>query len=442
MCRSGAGPRGALVGACDRAPRDTVFLNVKGAFPSVHIDRLIQDLRRKGILGAITDWIQAKLKDSRTFMVFDGYRSPTPLPIRAGLDQGCPLSGILYNFYNAWIGELVSTQKPGRVLITGFADDLALCVRAPTFVGTRRILRDLLNRPDGILDWARSHNYAFEKTKWALIDHTHKTDPDPERPGRRKSRLGKWFRPDDGTILIPEKSTKYLGVMINYKLQWDEQWNAAHTKGIKWTTACARIMRSKLGLRVPYAWQLVLAVCIPKMLYAAELWAKPTRRRTSTNPAARQPADRLPAGRMAKMQGVLRRALVAAVAALRGTPTNTIGAHLNVLPLDLHLENVRHRVLMRLISLPETHPMHKMVLHARDNPRTRHESALHALTRQYCTRPDLTEVIDVVRRLPYWTPPFTVTIAGRNAKGREDAPADDAARATAGEVRVLLTREG
>jgi hypothetical protein len=101
-----------------------VFLDVKGAFPSVHIERLIWDLRRKGMPVKLTNWIEAKLRGRRTFMVFDGYRSPVPLAIRAGLDQGCPLSGILYNFYNAWIGELTATQGPGRLLIPGFADDL------------------------------------------------------------------------------------------------------------------------------------------------------------------------------------------------------------------------------------------------------------------------------------------------------------------------------
>jgi hypothetical protein len=40
---------------------------------------------------------------------------------------------------------------------------------------------------------------------------------------------------------------------MHHKLAWKEQWNAALAKGTKWTMACARIMRSKLGLRVRYA---------------------------------------------------------------------------------------------------------------------------------------------------------------------------------------------
>jgi hypothetical protein len=66
-----------------------------------------------------------------------------------------------------------------------------------------------------------------------MVDHTHKSDPDPDRPGRRKPRLGTRFRLDDGTVLKPQLSTKYLGVMINYKLNWTEQWHEAIAKGTK-----------------------------------------------------------------------------------------------------------------------------------------------------------------------------------------------------------------
>jgi hypothetical protein len=317
-----------------------VFLDVKGAFPSVHIQRLVQDLRRKGIPEKITKWIEAKLQGRRTFMVSDVYRSSVPLAIRAGLDQGCPLSGILHNFYNAWIGELVRTQRPGRVLIPGFADNLALCVRARTFIGTQHILRNLLTRTDSVLDWAETHNCASEKSKWALVDCTHKTTPDPNRPGCRKPKLGQPFRLDDNTILEPKQSTKYLGVMVNYKLNWTEQHHAAIAKGLKWMMAGSRIMRSKLGLRLVYARQLVLAVCIPKMTYAAEVWSRPNPHRLPRgNNAGRLPHDHAPTSLTGKMQSVLRRGLFAVVGALRSTPTDTIEAHLNVLPLDLHLEN-------------------------------------------------------------------------------------------------------
>jgi hypothetical protein len=124
-----------------------LFLDVKGAFPSVHIPRLTADLRRKGIPTELIKWIERKLDGRRTTLVFDNYRS-RPLAITAGLDQGCPLSGILYNFYNAALGELKS-RIPRRSLIPGFADDVAIFVQAKTFAAVRRDLGYLIN-DDGI----------------------------------------------------------------------------------------------------------------------------------------------------------------------------------------------------------------------------------------------------------------------------------------------------
>jgi ribonuclease HI len=292
-------------------------------------------------------------------------------------------------------------------------------------------------RKDGILDWAETHNCAFEKTKWQLIDCTHKTISNPDRPGRTKPNFGRPFRLDNDTVLKPKRSAKYLGVMVNYKLNWTEQHHAAIAKGLKWMMAGSRIMRSKMGLQARYARQLVLAVCLPKMTYAAEVWARTNVRRIPQGVnAGRVPLDRAPTGLIGKMQSVLRRGLLAAVGALRGTPTDTIEAHLNVLPLDLHLDILRHRALMRLLTLPGTHPLHQLTRDAQENPRKSHVSALHALTARYRTRPDLTEIIDVVRRPPSWTPNFHVTKPRRKAKGREEAIADDDARQAARETRV------
>jgi hypothetical protein len=155
------------------------------------------------------------------------------------------------------------------------------------------------------------------------------------------------------------------------------------------------------------------------------------RRRPPRDPANRAPIDRLPSSLLTKMQSVLRRGLVAAAGALPGTPTDTIEAHLNVLPIDLHLDLIRPRAVIWLMTLPPTHPMHAMVRDAHARPRSSHESALQAFTRRYRIRPDALEEVEVVRRPPYWTPPFDTT-----RLKREDAVKDDNARATARELRV------
>jgi hypothetical protein len=202
-----------------------LFLDVKGAFPSVHIPRLVMDMRRKGIPEEITRWITRKLDGRRTILVFDGHRS-TPMTILAGLDQGCPLSGCLYNFYNAALGELAARVPRQNIFIPGFADDIALFARGKSFISTHRALGQLLRREGGILDWAIDHNCNYAKKKWGLVDFTHKTMTagQTQRPLR-----GRRFQIDDDVTITPQDSTKYLGVILHYKLSWTQQWNLAVT---------------------------------------------------------------------------------------------------------------------------------------------------------------------------------------------------------------------
>lgn len=77
----------------------TLFLDVKGAFPSVAIDRLVEELRKVGAPKEQVDWMQCRLDGQTTELIFDDFRSQ-PFIIDNGLDQGDPISGIMYMVYN------------------------------------------------------------------------------------------------------------------------------------------------------------------------------------------------------------------------------------------------------------------------------------------------------------------------------------------------------
>jgi hypothetical protein len=95
-------------------------------------------------------------------------------------------------------------------------------------------------------------------------------------------------------------------------------------------------------------------------------------------------------------------------------PTDLLEAHLNILPIDLHLDNVRHCALVRLSTLPPSNPIHHLLRDARHTQRASHIPALTALIWQYDrTNPDLIEEVDVVRNAPNWRPEFNVRIATR-----------------------------
>ena len=67
-----------------------LFLDIKGAFPSVSTERLMHDLRKKGIPIEYVNWLRRKLTGRRTTISFDDFTSK-PFNVNDGCDQGCPL---------------------------------------------------------------------------------------------------------------------------------------------------------------------------------------------------------------------------------------------------------------------------------------------------------------------------------------------------------------
>jgi hypothetical protein len=76
------------------------LLDVKGAFPRVDIERLVHNLRTRGVPKEHTEWMMRRLSGRHTRMKFDDCKSHL-FDIDGGLDQGDPLSVITYMLYNA-----------------------------------------------------------------------------------------------------------------------------------------------------------------------------------------------------------------------------------------------------------------------------------------------------------------------------------------------------
>ncbi|RPD52363.1 hypothetical protein L227DRAFT_471920, partial [Lentinus tigrinus ALCF2SS1-6] len=75
-------------------------------------------------------WLRVKLTGRRTTFKFDDFASELFL-IERGIDQGCPLSVILYAFYNA---ALIEAANPANEeTAEGSMDDVAIPVTGRTF---------------------------------------------------------------------------------------------------------------------------------------------------------------------------------------------------------------------------------------------------------------------------------------------------------------------
>ena len=126
-----------------------LFLDVQGAFPNVVKEVLLHNMHLRGVPTVCTDIIDLMLT---TQLSFDDYISEI-IDIVNGNNQGCPLSMILYTFYNCLLIG-IAKQPSKKELVLGFIDDIGLLAIGHDFTETHHMLREMIERPGGAFEWS------------------------------------------------------------------------------------------------------------------------------------------------------------------------------------------------------------------------------------------------------------------------------------------------
>ena len=106
-----------------------LFLYIKEAFPSIILNKLTHCMRHREIPQEYTRWIEMKVEGCRTTLCFNDHTTEEKV-ISQGMDQGCPLSGITYQFYNA---DLLGTTRSGNKEDSiAFIDDAVILAEGDT----------------------------------------------------------------------------------------------------------------------------------------------------------------------------------------------------------------------------------------------------------------------------------------------------------------------
>jgi hypothetical protein len=195
-----------------------LFLDIEGAFPNAVPAKLLQNLKKRGILSKYTEFVSGMLQDRSTMLKFDGYTSD-PIKIDNGIGQGDPLSMVLYQLYNT---DLLDVPKDKNEDALAYVDNTILLATAKTFSKVHVTLASMMEREGGILEWSKMHNSPLEFSKLALIDFTH-----------RNSRKERSMLQLPQRCIEPVISTKYLGVILDQNLNWKPQQAHAIGKGTK-----------------------------------------------------------------------------------------------------------------------------------------------------------------------------------------------------------------
>lgn len=234
-----------------------VFLDVSQAFDKVWHEGLNYKLR-SFLPTAFSDLLQSYLSD-RTFRVRQGDSSSSLRQIAAGVPQGSVLASTLYTLYTADI------PHNKDVMVATFADDTAYLAKG---INTRYATMKLQSAINSTCNWTKKWRMKLNQSKSQHINFTLKKD----------SPLPITI---DGARVPKVKAAKYLGMILDAKLNWKEH--------VKSKISQAKSVRAKLNTLIGRNSRLSLEnkmliykqVIRPVLTYGIQLWAcAPT---TTTN---------------------------------------------------------------------------------------------------------------------------------------------------------------
>jgi hypothetical protein len=208
----------------------------------------------------------------------------------------------------------------------------------------------------------------------------------------------------NGQVIKEVKSFKYLGVVIDAQLRWKEQTQKAIANATKWILQYRRLTRPATGVNSKIMRQLYLAVAVPKITYGLDVWYTPPQKKDGKAKNSGSVAA------MKAIRSTQRIASLAITGSLRTTPTDLLDAHAGILPADLMLKKVCHRSMVRLLTLPESHPLHAIIEKSKRSRATSNLDPIDMLLRLFSLKKTRLETIVPAKCLPRLTLRIKTTI--------------------------------
>ncbi|KAF8228678.1 hypothetical protein L208DRAFT_1106444, partial [Tricholoma matsutake] len=216
----------------------------------------------------------------------------------------------------------------------------------------------------GVFEWAELHNCVFGIKKFQLLDITKKLSPHPIDPRKRIPTSQSTLILRNQCILSKE-SARFLGVMVDNKLNWKGQYAAALSKGQDWIMQGSVYTLTSCGIHTEYFHQLYLSIAVPQMLYTADIFLTPKQ-----NVGKRAHSSGTKQAILNKLAAIQRQAAIMITGAMRTTTTEVLevmAIMANLMPFHLLVDKYQHTVALCLATLPTTHPLHKPVKDAAAN---------------------------------------------------------------------------
>ena len=230
----------------------SLFIDLKKAFDTVDHRILLRKLYAYGIRGTMLKWIESYLSGRTQYVVFDGQESEIH-GVQCGVPQGSILGPLLFILY---MNDICNVSDIFFAIM--YADDTSPVVNGKDL----NTLIQLLNT--ALIDlciWFKANRLSLNTTKtFYMIFHRTRIK---HMSGVANSIVM------DNTILVKTSSLKYLGVIVDHKLNWIEHISYVRnkvSKGIGIMYKARRFLNKKKLLSLYHSY------IYPYLIYCIEVW--------------------------------------------------------------------------------------------------------------------------------------------------------------------------
>ena len=233
-----------------------LFLNVTNVYDNICHFRLFHNLKKRRIKDNSLKWIISFLSKKYIILKFVNYITDR-IKIKIEFSQNSFISLILYLFYNAKLLE-TCTDESLKTATSDFVNDVAIM----TIDNTKTdILKALRKSHEKTIKWAKTHESVFAPAKYQLI-HFRKNI----------SISFEFFLKLSNHFVNFEKKCKYLKIIMNSRLQWQNHLQYLKKQSTSKLTIFSAFAEFIWNIETENLRRTYLVIVLFQFIYCASIW--------------------------------------------------------------------------------------------------------------------------------------------------------------------------